>query len=283
MYFVTVYFVAVNVTYTFLLLRSFREIMYYMRHNAFSNYRIMVQSELTAPVSILAPAYNEEPTVVESTKSLLKLNYGRYEVVIVNDGSTDATLERMKDEFLLYKSKQIYQPTIASGKVRGIYKSKKPEYKHLLVVDKENGGKADALNTGINVATYDYVCAIDADSLLEDDALLKVMKPFMEDDTVIAAGGIVRIANGCEVVNGRVIHVALSKKFLPIFQVVEYFRAFLSGRMAWHGMNALLIISGAFGMFKKSAVIEAGGYFQETVGEDMELVTRMHRDRKSVV
>lgn len=277
MYFVTVYFVVVNITYTVLLLRSFREIMHYMRHNAFSNYRIMVQSELTAPVSILAPAHNEEPTVVESTKSLLKLNYGRYEVVIINDGSTDATLERMKNEFQLYKSKQIYRPTIASKDVRGIYKSNKPEYRNLLVVDKENGGKADALNTGVNVARYDYVCAIDADSLLEDDALLKVMKPFMEDDSVIAAGGIVRIANGCEVVNGRVVHVGLSKKFLPIFQVVEYFRAFLSGRMAWHGMNALLIISGAFGMFKKSAIMEAGGYYPETVGEDMELVTRMHR------
>lgn len=277
MYFVTLYFVVVNITYTVLLLRSFREIMHYMRHNAFSNYRIMVQSELTAPVSILAPAHNEEPTVVESTKSLLKLNYGRYEVVIINDGSTDATLERMKNEFQLYKSKQIYRPTIASKNVRGIYKSNKPEYRNLLVVDKENGGKADALNTGVNVARYDYVCAIDADSLLEDDALLKVMKPFMEDDTVIAAGGIVRIANGCEVVNGRVVHVGLSKKFLPIFQVVEYFRAFLSGRMAWHGMNALLIISGAFGMFKKSAIMEVGGYYPETVGEDMELVTRMHR------
>jgi cellulose synthase/poly-beta-1,6-N-acetylglucosamine synthase-like glycosyltransferase len=161
--------------------------------------------------------------------------------------------------------------------VRGIYRSTLPEYRNLVVVDKENGGKADALNAGINVAQHPYVCSIDADSLLEDDALQKVMKPFLEDETVIAAGGIVRIANGCEVMNGRVVRVGLSSKLLPIFQVVEYFRAFLSGRMAWHGVNGLLIISGAFGMFRRADLIEAGGYNHETVGEDMELVVRLHR------
>lgn len=279
-YFVTIYFVLVNVTYTILLVRSFREIMYYMRHNAFSNYRVMVQSELTPSVSIMAPAYNEEATVVESVRSLLKLNYGNYEVIVVNDGSNDKTLERLQTEFHLLRSKQLYFPTLPSEGVRGIYKSTKPEYKNLVVVDKENGGKADALNAGVNASRYEFVCAIDADSLLEDDALLRVMKPFLEDDAVVAAGGIVRIANGCEVVNGRVTNVQLSNHLLPIFQVVEYFRAFLSGRMAWHGMNGLLIISGAFGLFRKSAVIEAGGYRRDTVGEDMELITRLHRIKR---
>jgi cellulose synthase/poly-beta-1,6-N-acetylglucosamine synthase-like glycosyltransferase len=282
-YFVTAFFIGVNATYTILLIRSYREILAYMRHNTFSNYRVMVQSELTPPVTIIAPAYNEEATVVESTRSLLKLNYGNYDVVVVNDGSKDETLNVLRREFNLLPSHQLYIPTLETERVRGIYKSEKPEYRNLMVVDKENGGKADALNAGINAARYEYVCCIDADSLLEEEALLRVMKPFLEDETVIAAGGIVRIANGCRVVNGRVIDVALSTKLLPIFQVVEYFRAFLSGRMAWHGMNGLLIISGAFGMFKKSALLEVKGYNRHTVGEDMELVTRLHkikRDRK---
>lgn len=276
-YFVMGYFMLVNVTYATLLIISYREIIRYMRHNTFSNYRVMVQSELTEPVSILAPAYNEELTVVESVKSLLKLNYAKYEVIVINDGSKDRTLENLISEFHLFPSKQIYVEQIPTAPVRGIYRSRHPEFRDLIVVDKENGGKADTLNAGINAARYDYFCAIDADSLLEDDALLRVIKPFMEDDTVIAAGGIVRIVNGCRVVNGRVVQVGLSDRLLPVFQIVEYFRAFLSGRMAWHGLNALLIISGAFGMFKRSAVIEAGGYATDTVGEDMELVTRLHR------
>lgn len=278
--FVVVYFVCVNVMYAVMMGLSYREIMTYMRHNSFGNFRGMLQSELTPPISILAPAYNEEATVVESVRSLLKLNYGRYEVIVINDGSKDATLATLNKEFQMFPSKRIYQPEIASKPVRGIYRSRKAEYKDLIVVDKENGGKADALNVGINVASHEFICAIDADSLLEDDALQKVMKPFLEDSRVIASGGIVRIANGCEVVNGRVVRVGLSNKFLPIFQVVEYFRAFLSGRMGWQGVNGLLIISGAFGMFKRKAVVEVGGYRSDTVGEDMELVARLHRMKR---
>lgn len=275
--FVIGYFVVVNLTYTFFLGMSFREILYYMRHNSFGNLRLLVQSELTPPVSILAPAYNEEPTVVESVKSLLKLNYGKYEVVVINDGSKDGTLSRLIREFQLYPSKQVYRELVKAKQVRGIYKSRQPAYRGLVVVDKDNGGKADALNVGINVSRYEYFCAIDADSLLEEDSLQKVVKPFLEDSTMVAVGGIVRIANGCTVVNGRVVKVGLSGKLLPIIQVVEYFRAFLSGRMIWHGVNGLLIISGAFGMFRRTAVIEVGGYRHDTVGEDMELVVRLHR------
>ncbi|MGB2867099.1 MAG: glycosyltransferase family 2 protein, partial [Bacteroidota bacterium] len=278
--FVVMYFICVNIMYAVMMGLSYREIMTYMRHNSFSNFRSMLQSELTPPISILAPAYNEEATVVQSVRSLLKLNYGRYEVIVINDGSKDETLATLVREFQMFPSKRIYQPEIASKPVRGIYRSRKAEYKDLIVVDKENGGKADALNVGINAASYEFICAIDADSLLEDDALQKVMKPFLEDSRVIASGGIVRIANGCEVVNGRVVRVGLSNKFLPIFQVVEYFRAFLSGRMGWQGVNGLLIISGAFGMFKRQAVVEVGGYRSDTVGEDMELVARLHRTKR---
>ncbi len=271
------YFVGVNLTYVVLLYRSFGEVMQAVRQARFTDYRIVVQSEITPPVSILAPAYNEQAGIVDSVKSLLKLSYGEYEVVVINDGSKDATLELLLAEFDLVRSHRVYQASIATRPVRGLYRSRSAAYKNLTVVDKENGGKADALNAGINAAQYDFVCCVDADSILEDDALQKVMKPFLDDPTVIASGGIVRIANGCDVVNGRVVRVGLSRKLLPLFQVVEYFRAFLSGRMGWQSLNALLIISGAFGMFSRKAVIEVGGYDADTVGEDMELVVRMHR------
>ena len=278
--FVILYFVGVNLTYTILLMVSVREIINYMRHERFSDYRLTVQSELTPAISILAPAFNEEASVIQSVKSLLKLNYGRYEVIVINDGSKDGTLNRLTSEFKMFGSKLVYRAALQARPVRGIYKSSLPEYRNLVVVDKENGGKADALNVGINVARYEYVCCIDADSILEDDALQKVVKAFMEDERVVAAGGIVRIANGCEVVNGRVVKVGLSNRLVPIFQVVEYFRAFLSGRMSWQAMNGLLIISGAFGLFKRSAVLEVGGYRHESVGEDMELVARLHRVKR---
>jgi cellulose synthase/poly-beta-1,6-N-acetylglucosamine synthase-like glycosyltransferase len=275
--FVVLYFVGVNLTYIILLIFSLREILLYIHHNSFSDYRLTVQSELAPGVSLLAPAFNEEATVVESVHSLLKLNYGKYEVIVINDGSKDKTLDRMIKEFNLVVSARVYSPDIPAKRVRGIYRSNMSSYKNLIVVDKDNGGKADALNVGVNVSRYELICAIDADSLLEEDALQKVVKPFLEDVRVIASGGIVRIANGCKVTNGRVVEVGLSKHILPIFQVVEYFRAFLSGRMAWQGMNALLIISGAFGLFRRQAVIDVGGYRTDTVGEDMELVVRMHR------
>jgi len=277
---VILYFIGVNLAYTILLAISVKEIIVYMRHARFNDYRLIVQSELTPPVSILAPAFNEEPTVIQSVKSLLKLNYGRYEVIVINDGSKDKTLERLVTEFRMFRSKRVYDERIGAKPVRGIYKSKLPEYKNLVVVDKENGGKADALNVGISVAQFDYVCCIDADSILEDDALQKVMREFMEDERVVAVGGIVRIANGCEVVNGRVVKVGLSDHLIPIFQVIEYFRAFLSGRMSWQSLNGLLIISGAFGLFKRSALLEVGGYKHDTVGEDMELVVRLHRIKR---
>jgi cellulose synthase/poly-beta-1,6-N-acetylglucosamine synthase-like glycosyltransferase len=278
--FVVLYFIGVNLTYTVLLAISVREIINHMRHDRFSNYRLVVQSELTPPVSILAPAFNEEATVIQSVKSLLKLAYGKYEVVVINDGSKDNTLVQLISQFEMYRSRQVYNPRIEAKPVRGIYKSRLPEYKNLVVVDKENGGKADALNVGINVGRYEYVCCIDADSILEDDALQKVMKSFLEDERVIAVGGIVRIANGCDVINGRVVKVGLSNRLIPIFQVIEYFRAFLSGRMSWQAVNGLLIISGAFGLFKRSSVLEVGGYKHDTVGEDMELIVRLHRFKR---
>lgn len=275
--FIIGFFIFVNVFYFSMFTISFGAILIYLRRHMFCDYRVIMQSELTPAVSILAPAYNESATCVESINSLLKLNYPTAEVIFINDGSKDNTLEVVIKEFDLVKTERVYIQTIKTKPVRGIYVSRKPQYKSLIVVDKMNGGKADALNVGINVSRYELMCSIDADSILEDDALLKVAKPFLDDERVIAVGGIVRIANGCTIERGRVTNVRLSNKLIPSFQVIEYYRAYLSGRMGWGAINGLLIISGAFGLFKREIVLKVGGYKHDTVGEDMELVVRMHR------
>lgn len=275
--FIIAYFVIVNLFYFAMLLISFGAIVHYLRRHTFCDYRVIMQSEFSPAVSIIAPAYNESSTCIESTNSLMKLNYPTAEVIFVNDGSKDNTLQIMIGQYDLVRTERAYFAAIPTQEVVGIYVSRRQEYKKLIVIDKKNGGKADALNVGINVARYPLVCAIDADSILEDDALLKVAKPFLDDERVIAVGGIVRIANGCTIERGRVIDVRLSKKLIPAFQVVEYLRAYLSGRMGWGVLNGLLIISGAFGLFRKDIVMAVGGYKHDTVGEDMELVVRMHR------
>jgi cellulose synthase/poly-beta-1,6-N-acetylglucosamine synthase-like glycosyltransferase len=160
--------------------------------------------------------------------------------------------------------------------IRGVYVSRSNP--GLVVIDKDNGGKADALNAGVNAARFPYVCAVDADAILEEDALLRVAKPLLDEpDLVAATGGIVRIANGCTIEHGRVIEVGLPKSRLATLQTVEYFRAFLVGRVGWSKLQSLLIISGAFGLFRRSIVEAVGGYSTDTVGEDMELVVRLHR------
>jgi cellulose synthase/poly-beta-1,6-N-acetylglucosamine synthase-like glycosyltransferase len=275
--FIVGFFIFVNVFYFSMYTISFGAILIYLRRHMFCDYRVIVQSELTPPVSILAPGYNESATCVESINSLLKLNYPTAEVIFINDGSKDDTLDVVVKQFDMVKTERVYVPALTTKPVRGIYVSRKPEYKNLILVDKQNGGKADALNVGINVSRYNLICSIDADSILEDDALLKVAKPFLDDDRVIAVGGIVRIANGCKIERGRVSDVRLSNKLIPSFQVIEYYRAYLSGRMGWGAINGLLIISGAFGLFKRDIVMKVGGYKHDTVGEDMELVVRMHR------
>ena len=271
------YFVLMNLTYLLMLIASIFAVMDYLRRTKGVDYRVMVQSGSTTPISVIAPAYNESQTIVASLHSFLRLNYATMEVVAVNDGSKDDTLEVLLHEFALRKTHRMYVPHVRTKAVRGIYVSTKEEWKHLVVVDKENGGKADALNAGVNVSRYPLFCAIDADSVLENDALLKVAKPCLEDERVVAVGGIVRIANGCTVDRGRIAEVRLPRTFIPLFQIVEYLRAFLSGRMGWSRLNGLLIISGAFGLFRKDVVIGCGGYRHDTVGEDMELIARIHR------
>lgn len=274
--FVLLYVLFVNGSYLFLSILSISNLRIHIRRIAYGEYEEMQGWVKTPPVSVIVPAFNEESTIRANVLSLLGLNYPEYEVIVVDDGSKDSTLQVLIDEFLLVKVQAVYRRQIETQEVIQMFRSIR--YPNLTVIQKKNGGKADALNVGINVSNYPYFCAIDADSLLEKDALLKCMRPMLEgEDDVIACGGIVRIANGCVIRNGRVVDVRLPQSRVALYQVVEYLRGFLVGRLAFSSINNLLIISGAFGVFRKKEVMEVGGYNVNTVGEDMELVVRLQR------
>lgn len=228
------------------------------------------------PVSIIIPVYNEEAGIIDSIHSLLNLRYPQTELIIVNDGSTDQTQQLVIERFRMKRVQLNIQEQIQTKPVGQIYRSE--IHPNLLLIEKENGGKADALNVGINAARFPYFCSIDGDSILDESSLLHVMKPIMKsNEDVIAAGGNIRIANGLDIQLGAVFQTSLSKSALVVMQVVEYLRAFLMGRIALSKFNLVLIISGAFSVFSKKWVVEAGGYNTNTVGEDMELVVRLHR------
>ncbi len=248
-YFITGYFVFINTAYVLMLLIAFRAIKKYSHHIQSLEMQKLFLSPFAKPVSLLVPAYNEQATIVGSLKSILQLQYPAYEIILINDGSIDNTLEQLLNSFDLIKTKNVFRKQLPCRNIKAIYES--PTYSNLTVVDKVNGGKADALNAGINISKYPLICSLDADSILEPDVLVKIVRPFMENHTTVAAGGSIRIANGCEIFNGRVIKIGLPESLLGKFQVMEYFRSFLAGRMAFSLINGLIIISGAFGIFKK--------------------------------
>lgn len=274
-----IYAVVVMSGYVILAIISGITLRKYMKKNSFVDYSAILSSSLAPSITIIAPAYNESLTIESNIRALLSLFYHKFEVIIVNDGSKDDSLEKMINTYELEKVNYAINYKIPCNTIRGVYKSKRESHYNLTVVDKENGGKADALNAGINIARNDYIVAIDVDSIIQSDALLKLTKPFLEetDHRIIATGGVVRIANSCVIEGGQILKVNLPWKVLPAFQVLEYTRAFLMGRMAWSKLNGLLLISGALGLFDKQIVIACGGYYHKTVGEDMELVVRMRR------
>lgn len=272
---ILVYFLLVNGWYMLLLFSAGIEMReYVMLSRGRARWRLM-GSRVVPSISMLAPAYNEGATVAESVRALLALYYPNLEVVVVNDGSKDETMRVMVETFDLSPIHPIYQKRIPSKEVIGLYRSRL--YPNLVVIDKVNGGKADALNAGLNFATGELVCAIDADTLIEPDSLQRMVRPFLERDDVVAAGGTIRIANGSLVEGGRVTRARAPRKLLPGCQVVEYLRAFLFGRLGWNRLGGNLIISGAFGLFRRASMLAAGGYEHATVGEDMELALRLRR------
>ncbi len=251
----------------------------YLRKNSYVNYNSLVLSPLSPKISIIAPAFNESRSIIDNIRTLLSLYYNNFEVILVNDGSTDDTFEKIRTTYDLERVNYYFDYRIPCERIRGVYKSKNPSYTRLTVIDKNNGGKADSLNAGINICKSAYFVSIDADSIIETDSILKLIKPFLEEKEkrVIGTGGVIRIVNSCEIERGHIRNINIPKKFLPRLQVLEYTRAFLLGRMAWSQLDGLMLISGAMGMFDRETVIKAGGYSIKTVGEDMELVLRMRR------
>lgn len=273
---VLVYFTALQLVLFTLLIVSFFDMRRRLAQNFYADYEAVAKSHFTFPISVLVPAFNEETTVVEAVRSVLSLDYPQHEVIVINDGSTDGTLERLTREFGLVRREAIVRRSIPTETaIRGIYRS--PTIPNLVVVDQAHAGKSAALNAGINVSRYPLFCTIDADSVFQENALLRVVRPFLEDpDRVIAVGGQVRVANGCRVERGRVVDPHLPQNVLAAFQVVEYLRAFVASRLGLSAMNNLLILSGVFSLFRKDVVVEVGGYRSDVVTEDMELVLRLH-------
>lgn len=267
------------VSYISLAIHSAFTLRAYLRRNSFVDYNSILSCPFIPAITVLAPAFNEDKTIVENVRALLSLYYPDFEVIVINDGSRDDTLSKLIDEYDLELSDYFFEYKIPTQDLRGVYKSRIKSFSKLIVIDKANGGKADSLNAGINLARGELFVAIDVDSIIESDALLKMVKPYLEetDEQVIAVGGVIRVVNDCIVEGGQIAQINLPKKFLPRVQVLEYTRSFLMGRMAWSKLDGLLLISGALGLFNRKIVIAAGGYYARTVGEDMEIVVRMRR------
>ncbi|NUR07301.1 MAG: glycosyltransferase family 2 protein [Nocardioidaceae bacterium] len=272
------YSVLINSSFLVLTFLAFVDFWSYLRRTDFAAYDETFAEPLTPGISILMPAYNESAGIVESVQAMTALRYPDFEVVVIDDGSKDDTSERLIEAFDMVEVPIVVPHDIETvGEVVATYLSRRGAY-NVLLVRKTNGGKADALNVGINAARKPLVCMVDADSLLDPDALLHVSRPFADDpDRVVASGGVVRVANGSDISRGRVTRVRMPGEWLPRIQVVEYLRAFFVGRTGWSRIGGLLIISGAFGVFRRDVLLELGGLATDCIGEDAELVVRLHR------
>ncbi len=241
----------------------------------------IIEHDYYIPISIIVPAYNEEVTIIQTIESLLNLDYKTYEIIIVNDGSTDKTLDILNRKFNLNLVYRPIRKQLDSKNSIGIYENSEEEKVSITLIDKENGGKADAINMGINASKYPYFVCMDSDSILEVDSLKKIATPILEDQNVIAVGSKIHISNDSVFKEGKLVELRLPKKIIPALQVLEYERSFLASRILLDKFNANLIISGAFGLFQKEAVINVGGYQLSSMGEDMELIVKLHSYYKS--
>jgi cellulose synthase/poly-beta-1,6-N-acetylglucosamine synthase-like glycosyltransferase len=272
---ILVYFLCLNSFYALLLLSAIPEAWLHWHLANDEHIQRLLGSDALPPLSVLVPAYNEDVSIVASVQSFLTLEYPRHEVILVSDGSTDGTIRRLVEAYDLYEVPAAFPVTVATRGVRTYYRSRRQS--RLLVLDKHNGGKADALNAALNAARYPYVLAVDADTLVESDALLRLARPFLMGGHVAAVGGTIRVANGCRVEHGRVVEARVDRRWLPGVQVVEYLRASLVGRLGWNRLGGNLIISGAFGLFRREYLLQLGGYQTGTIPEEMDLVVRLHR------
>jgi cellulose synthase/poly-beta-1,6-N-acetylglucosamine synthase-like glycosyltransferase len=269
------YFLVFNGYYLSMCFTAYLRLRKYMQRLESIDVDDLIASAGAPPVTVIVPVYNEADSCVEATRSFLALRYPDHEVLLVNDGSTDATLEVLKETFDLVPAPRFPTAEIETAEVRGVYHSR--THPNLWVIDKENGQRADAINAGINFCRTPFFCAVDADGLLERDALIRVVRPFLEDDRTVASGGSIRILNGCLVDSSVVQKPRLPKSFVAQFQALEYIRSFLAGRVGWDELRIMFLISGAFGLWKRSMVVDLGGLATNSVGEDLELTVRIHR------
>jgi len=272
---ILVFFVALSVLQVALMISAAIELGSMVRRQVPGGERQVLRSETAPAISVLAPAFNEEVMIIESVSALLSVDYPNLEVVVINDGSTDRTLDCLIEHYELHPIVSFNPTDVPSKPVTEVYGS--PQTPRLIVIDKVQGGKADALNAGLGHAGGSLVCAVDADTILEPDALHKLASAFADKPSILAAGGSVRPLNGCTTHRGRVTSRRRPDTFLAGVQGVEYARAFLFGRLGWNRLGGNIIISGAFGLFDRDAMVTANGYTEDTVGEDMELVLRLRR------
>jgi cellulose synthase/poly-beta-1,6-N-acetylglucosamine synthase-like glycosyltransferase len=271
------YYLASNFAYLIMLIVALKTSAMHQRRLESHRLSWIKETPMAPPITIIAPAHNEAASIRFAVRNFLELDYPQLEIIVVNDGSEDRTFEEMKEEFRLRPVRAVYVQEAMSAPVRGLYRSEVDA--RLVVIDKESGGsKADAVNAGLNAATSPYVCVVDADSILERDGLLRIMVPVLEDPKrVVAVGGIIRVLNGSEIAGGLLRRVRLPRESIEVIQVIEYLRAFLIGREAWAQGNMLTIVSGAFGLFRTDLVRAVGGYRASSIGEDFDLVARLHR------
>lgn len=269
------YFFLANGVYTVLMMLSLRATWLHMRRLEYQGLDTLHDSPLTPAVAIIIPAWNEQDVIVNAVRSALQVEYPGLQVIVVDDGSSDLTLERLVQGFGLAPKKRTYHANIPTAAIRAYYGT--PSIPNLLVVSKIRGGKPDALNAGINLCRAPYFCNLDADCVLETDALLRLMEPVIHSRVhTVVSGGIVRILNGCTTRDGRVVKVCLPPSWLERFQLVEYLRSFLFGRTGWNLLGGTLIVSGALAVFHRATVMEAGGFCRDTVTEDMDLIVQLH-------
>ncbi|HXG72846.1 MAG TPA: glycosyltransferase [Gemmatimonadaceae bacterium] len=271
---VIIYMLVLNSFYALTIVLAIPELLKHWRIGGDENLRLLRAADAVPPVSVLVPAFNEERTIVDGIRSFLALEYPHHEVLFVNDGSTDGTMQALIEAYDLYEVPPSYKTVVPTARVKAYYRSH--VHTALACVDKENGGKGDSLNAALNAARFPYVLAVDADTLIEPDALLRLARPFLLGEKVAAVGGTIRVANGSAIEGGRVLMPRVDARWLPGIQTVEYLRSFLFGRLAWNRLGGGLIISGAFGLFRQEHLLAIGGYQTESVAEDLDVVVRLH-------